>query len=349
MYDMPVVWKQQRRAIRIRLLISGIALSASACSLHPVNAPRSPHAEPSTSLQATARIHDRALSEISGLAASRRQPGILWAINDSGQPAALHALDLQGRLRGRWPIAADNRDWESLDLARIGDRDYLVIADIGDNLGRHRDYHLHFVEEPDIGNPAVRADARTRLAAVPLVPWHTLHFRYPDGSHNAEAMTVSRGAIYVIDKQHRLDGTLDANRAFRLPLPAPDAATIDRLVVATPLGPVNLGTRPLSHRMLRWLTGFDLGQPTGLVMTRDDQQAFLLTYRAVLRFRRHDGETWQHAFRRTPDVLHRHTLRQAEALTLDAAGRLWLTSEGLDAPLQAVVLSANASPRPAPP
>lgn len=338
---MTVVWYGNN--IPVIALLIGAALSVSACTLTQDAAePSLPSGDVPTGPWQSAWIQDRTLPEISGLAASHRQPGILWAINDSGQPAVLHALDHQGRVLQRWQIAVDNRDWESLDLARIGDEHYLVIADIGDNLARHRDYRLHFIVEPTL-------DPAASESVPPLQPQHTLHYRYPDGSHNGEAMAVGVEAIYVIDKQHHPGGTRIRNRVYRLPLPDTAAGTIDSHRVAEALGPVELGRRPLGYRMLHWLTGFDLGQPTGFVMSPDDRQAFVLTYRAVLRFQRAQDESWASAFARSPTFLHRHTLRQAEALTLDTRGLLWFTSEGQPAPLWAVpLLSGHAFRQPAP-
>jgi hypothetical protein len=40
------------------------------------------------------------IPEASGLAVSRRDPGLLWSHNDSGNAAVLFALDTAGTLRG---------------------------------------------------------------------------------------------------------------------------------------------------------------------------------------------------------------------------------------------------------
>ena len=80
------------------------------------------------------------LTESSGVAASlRRQPGILWTMNDSGHDAC--------HLRDRYPgpathgafavAGAENRDWEAIAIGPCGQRDCLYIADTGDN-GRTR-------------------------------------------------------------------------------------------------------------------------------------------------------------------------------------------------------------------
>ena len=73
------------------------------------------------------------IPEASGLAVSRRNPGILWSHNDSGNATVLFALDAAGALRGRrarpdWPRAIGRT---SAAHCPVGD--CLYIADIGDN------------------------------------------------------------------------------------------------------------------------------------------------------------------------------------------------------------------------
>src|SRR5262245_47348404 len=60
------------------------------------------------------------LSEASGLALSRRTPGVLWSINDSGD-TLLHALNTDGRLLGSVRVTgAAVKNWEAVATARCG-------------------------------------------------------------------------------------------------------------------------------------------------------------------------------------------------------------------------------------
>ena len=55
-----------------------------------------------------------ALVEASGLVASRAQPGLLWAHNDSGGAPEVFAIGEDGSDRG-WSVAgAAARDWEDM-------------------------------------------------------------------------------------------------------------------------------------------------------------------------------------------------------------------------------------------
>ncbi len=67
------------------------------------------------------RPHQSAFPEIaesSGLAVSRRTPGLLWSHNDSGSAAVLFALDTTGTVRGRVRVPIRALDWEDVSAAR---------------------------------------------------------------------------------------------------------------------------------------------------------------------------------------------------------------------------------------
>ncbi|NND90282.1 MAG: hypothetical protein HKN42_05400, partial [Granulosicoccus sp.] len=74
--------------------------------------------EPATriidAIQQIGTLEDAALDEVSGMAASRTIPGVLFAINDSGAPAMLFAFDDSGAHLRQWHLEADNRDWEDM-------------------------------------------------------------------------------------------------------------------------------------------------------------------------------------------------------------------------------------------
>ncbi|MEB3198415.1 MAG: hypothetical protein VKP62_14540 [Candidatus Sericytochromatia bacterium] len=140
--------------------------------------------------------------EVSGLAASRRYPGVCWAIQDSGpgQRAVLLAFREQAGRLVAWPdgsrvrsvpvAGAPNRDWEEVAADASGN---LWIADSGNNDEDRTDLSLWRVPEPD----PYRARQATASLRVP--------FRYPDAppwgrSFDAEALWFWQGEAYVITK-----------------------------------------------------------------------------------------------------------------------------------------------------
>src|SRR4051812_20403333 len=57
-------------------------------------------------------IADLDITEASGIAASKCQPGIFWTHNDSGDDAFIYAINATGDNLGTWRInGAINNDW----------------------------------------------------------------------------------------------------------------------------------------------------------------------------------------------------------------------------------------------
>ena len=138
------------------------------------------------------------LPELSGLVASRAHAGVLWAVNDSGNPAELFALDLRGGRLATYAITgATHVDWEDLALSVGPDGAQLVIADVGDNLARETDgargradIQLYRVTEPD---PAA-GDATLAAERLDLV--------YPDRPWDCEGVFVDprSGDVHFVTK-----------------------------------------------------------------------------------------------------------------------------------------------------
>lgn len=171
------------------------------------------------------------LEETSGITASARYPGYLWAHNDSGHPADLFLLDTLGKTKTKFRLnGIKNRDWE--DIAFGPGRDstnYLYVGDIGDNNERHAVKIIYCVEEPALDQPGDLSVA------------DTLMIRMEDRPRDTEAMVVdpvSRN-LYLITKRERnvwlyevsfpfLGDTLTAFRLIELPLQHIVAGDISR-------------------------------------------------------------------------------------------------------------------------
>ena len=141
----------------------------------------------------TGTVSSPAATELSGLAISRSQGGVLWTHNDSGDGARLFALNARGRLLAEVAVAgAQAVDWEDLATGPApGGRDAVYVADTGDNASQRPDVVVYRVLEPRVrGAGAVTADAQP------------LALRYPDGAHDAEALLVSpsSGALFIVTK-----------------------------------------------------------------------------------------------------------------------------------------------------
>jgi hypothetical protein len=191
------------------------------------------------------------LHETSGLAVSRRHPGILWTHNDSGGDPVIFATDTLGADRGRFALAgAENRDWEDLALGPCPQGDCLYVADTGDNPERRPTVTLYRVAEPDPARPGEIQNAER------------LEFRYPDQPRDVEAIFVAPDtSVHLISK-----GTRSEIVHYRLPASAWRAgqqATAERLPMPT-----------LPQARRRLVTGATIGL---------DGAVLLLTYRDLWR------------------------------------------------------------------
>jgi hypothetical protein len=130
----------------------------------------------------------RDLPEASGVAASRRTPGVFWVHNDSGDPV-IFALDSQGAIRSRVRVTgARVDDWEDIAVGPCPQRSCVYIADIGDNSGSRKYVTLYRVAEPAPGDAAT-------------APAEAFHAAYPDGPHDAEALfVIGDSDVFLITK-----------------------------------------------------------------------------------------------------------------------------------------------------
>jgi hypothetical protein len=174
-------------------------------------------------------VRVRGLPEGSGVAASRRTPGVLWAHNDSGEPVIV-ALDSHGSVTGRVRVAgATVEDWEDIAVGPCGQASCLYIADIGDNNGAREHITLYRTAEPAPG------DAATRSAEV-------FEAAYPDGAHDAEALFVTQeGDVFIITKGD--PGPIALYR-FPRPLRAGARLRLERLGEPAKTGKVDAKDRP---------------------------------------------------------------------------------------------------------
>ena len=80
------------------------------------------------------RIQANRLEEVSGIAASRQNPHILWMHND-GDAEQLYAVHTSGRVVARVQLPAQVTDLEDIAIGPGPEHgvDYLYLGDIGDN------------------------------------------------------------------------------------------------------------------------------------------------------------------------------------------------------------------------
>ncbi|MDX6428480.1 MAG: hypothetical protein QOE54_846 [Streptosporangiaceae bacterium] len=144
------------------------------------------------------KISDPRISESSGLAASRRHPGVVYTHNDSGHGPQVYAVGPDGRTKATLTIAgARSRDWEGIALGRDETgAPALFIADIGDNLGGAWPY----VTVYRVPEPAVLKDQALHAVAFRM--------KYQDGPRDAESILIDprSNRLYIASKSRLFSG-----------------------------------------------------------------------------------------------------------------------------------------------
>ncbi|RZO60350.1 MAG: hypothetical protein EVA89_13360 [Sandaracinaceae bacterium] len=145
------------------------------------------------------RIDDPGLTELSGLAASRRHPGLFYAHNDSGDVARVYVLDASASVVGRIALTgAAHVDYEDIAVGPGPDGEpWVHVGDVGDNAARDgrgtpRDaiavYRFPEPDDPPRGDLEVGVD--------------TLTLRYPETAHDCEALAVEAdGSLLLLTKE----------------------------------------------------------------------------------------------------------------------------------------------------
>ena len=315
-----------RRGSRWRAAVAaGALLFAMACE--PAEAPGH-QARPSAKAAAesavvelrnvsTVVLRGRNPVENSAAAMSRRQPGVLFTINDSGNEAELFAVDTTGAFRGSWRVTGvRNVDWEATSIGPCGASESapscVYIGDTGDNDGSHASRVIYRVAEPT-------ADGKSGK-----VKPEALRYSYTDQPHDVEAMYVApNGDIILITKRALSGGgrRLRPALVFRVSASAwGSERAVAQLVDSLPIVPGSVPFRLITDAAL---------MPSGRFLA-------VRTYAEVYVFAT-DSVTGAVNHRIAPRVCAIGELgeRQGEGMTwANENGRLVLTSEGRRAPLR---------------
>ena len=172
-------------------------------------------------------LPDQVLHEPSGLAASRVNPDVAYVHSESDVEGMVAVSTRDARVVGKYDVAIPQQwDWEDIATGPCPSGSCIFAGDIGRENGKPNPpstFSVYRVAEPDLA----AGETSGRLTG----DW--FRFRYPDGSHNAEALMVHpvTGRVYVITKEQ--DGQSGVY-AFPATLPAPSSTTVTTLTrVAT--------------------------------------------------------------------------------------------------------------------
>ena len=273
-------------------------------------------------------VQNPAVTELSGLAWSRRYRGLLWAHNDSGDTARVFAVGRNGSDRGTVTVAgATAIDWEDIALGPAPHgKTYLYAGDIGDNFSRRPGVTVYRFFEPK--PPGSGATTSVAAEAITLT--------YPDGPHDAEALIVDdrSGDLVIITKS----------------INGPPGIYVGRRAAVRPVAPVTLEhegdlSLPLDPRLKDRLAGLGVFAGLAQLVTGADASAAgkvvaVRTYGGVALYGWPRGMALTQALQQPacagpapadPD----HPQGEAIALAPDARAYV-LASEGANPPLREV-------------
>ena len=251
-------------------------------------------------------VESEELGEISGLVASRANPGVLWVHNDSGDRARIFAIDRRGRSLATFQLTAISAyDWEDIAIAQGETNDLLYVGDIGDNARARESITIHRFQEPSVsleGPPTTGEIAEIE----------TLELAYPEGvAHDAEAFFIDprSGDLFIVSKEF-------ASTAFLFRAAAPLES--GRVLPLELVGEVDVPS------MIPMVTGADISATGDSVIVR--------VYSDVLLWVRPEEGTIASAFESAPRVLPRAAEPQGESVGFqhDSLGYFTI-SEGVGA------------------
>lgn len=245
------------------------------------------------------------LAEVSGLAASRRNPGYLWAEEDSGNPNQIQLISPQGTIAGQFTLPTlTNNDWEDIAVGpgpMVG-RSYVYLADVGDNMSFNAEKRVHRFSEPTLTN-------KNTPVGGTITSVETLVLTMPDGPKNAEAILFDPVTkdIYVLTKESEC-------RVYR-------AAYPQSLTQPTRMQPVI--TLPVSN-------------VTSASLSPDGLEILVRSYNQLCYYQRRPGESVGDALKRKPRNLPLASEPQGEAVAwaLDGLGYYTSTERNEDHPQQ---------------
>ncbi len=250
-----------------------------------------------------------ALTEASGLVASRQNRGVLWSHNDAGGRGRLFAMSTTGADLGYYVLTKT----ELVDVEDIAlgpgpspGQWFVYLGDIGANNGARSEIAVFRTWEPP--TRTTQGPGKRKLK-------HAMKYRfsYPEGaSYDSECLMVDpkTSDLYLATKTLGAESLL-----FRAKAPL-DPSRVNQLELVQAL---RLGQTGTSSSAV--VTGGDISPDGSAILIRTYSEAFLWT--------RQPGESVDDAIKRSPCPVPVHLEPQGEAIAFAADGQGYLTvSEG---------------------
>jgi hypothetical protein len=255
------------------------------------------------------------LIEVSGLAASHRNPGYIWMEEDSGNANEIQLVSQEGKIVARYVIdGVKNRDWEDIAVGPGPEPGevYIYLADIGDNRFWHHEKIIYRFPEPSLNGQKLPYKGHITASEA-------IHLQLPDGAQNAEAIL------------------LDASSQELLLLTKGKQSFV--------YSASYLSTGPQPTMMTR-LFSLPFKDVTSAAVSSDGNEILIRTYEQLFYYQRNAGETITESLKQAPCLLPVATEMQGEAVGWAADGSGYFTaSEKLDSNPHGIFFCSRKKPQ----
>ena len=249
-------------------------------------------------LQVYSHIQVKGINESSGIIKSRRYSDVFWTHNDSGNTPAIFPINRKGSLawmketssKGIEVLDATNVDWEDMSYWK----EYILIADTGNNLNHRKDLTIYIIKEPDLDMH------KANLLSAYQIIWPDQKFEKDEANNfDCEAVFSKDSTIYFLSK-NRAD---TRTKLYKL----------DSLSAG-----VNVPELISELEINGMVTAADMDPATGRLA--------VLTYNAIWLFEEYpEADFFEGMVRWLPIAA-----RQCEAITFDDSDHLLITNEQED-------------------
>jgi hypothetical protein len=247
--------------------------------------------------QATHKVKDKQLDEISGIAASRVNTGLYYVHNDSGGKSEVYVLDGKGKTRHTLILPYFvNRDWEDIAVGPGPEPEvsYVYVGEIGDNKAQYSNIVLYRFREPDLSKVIKKKPTSSEIADISAVS-----IMFEDGARDCETLMLDpmNGDVYLVSKREQKVGL------YQIKAPLADAG-------------INVARRILD---------LDFALAVGGDISPQRDKVIIKTYEKVYCWSLEPGQEIKDALSQPPTELPYVIEPQGEAICWSADGKKYFT------------------------
>jgi hypothetical protein len=247
--------------------------------------------------QATHKVKDKVLDEISGITASRVNAGLYYVHNDSGGKSEVYVLDGKGKTRHTLILPYFvNRDWEDIAVGPGPEPEvsYVYVGEIGDNKAQYSNVVLYRFREPDLSKVIKKKPTSSEIADISAVS-----IMFEDGARDCETLMLDpmNGDVYLVSKREQKVGL------YQIKAPLADAG-------------INVARRILD---------LDFALAVGGDISPQRDKVIIKTYEKVYCWSLEPGQEIKDALSQPPTELPYVIEPQGEAICWSADGKKYFT------------------------